>query len=39
MKTLKIFIVKVMVHPKNKILSSLTHTQVVPNLYEFLSFF
>jgi len=28
---------KVIVHPKMKILSSLTHPHVVPNLYEFLS--
>ncbi len=29
-----IFSIKVMVHPKMKILSSFTHPQVVPNLYE-----
>jgi len=30
-------IIKGIVHPKMKILSSFTHPQVVPNLYEFLS--
>ncbi len=34
--THKKYIKKGMVHPQMKILSSFTHPQVVPNLYEFL---